>query len=165
MSVIMKQKRFDEIVRELDRTKGVLVLGCHGCAEDSSTGGPDEVKEMMEKLRKKNIKVYCLEDQCMEYMCWEKTVEERFQELDEKINKFDTILLLSCGTGVSCLNDVLKKHDLRLKIVPGTDPVGIGHVPIKGQGEITCWLCGNCSLIKDESGYYVCRVLFEKKKV
>lgn len=163
MSILTKKKDFANIIKKINNPKGVLVLGCHGCAKDSSTGGPKEVKEMMKKLESRKIKSYSLEDPCMEYVCWERTVEKRFSEIKEISNKIDVILLLACGTGVSCLNSVFKKHDFHIKIVSGNDTIGIGHVPLSGPEEVTCWICGDCELVKDEDGYYKCKLMVRRQ--
>jgi hypothetical protein len=147
MSIVTKKKDFKKILTKLKDSKGVLIIGCEGCAKDSHTGGPSEVKEMEVNLEEVDIPVFILHDPCFYYTCWEKTVEERFDEISALSEKIDTILLLACGTAVSCLNVVFDRHDLHVKIIPGTDTLGIGHVPISGPEEVTCWSCGECVLV------------------
>jgi hypothetical protein len=147
MSIVTKKKDPKKILNHIKDAKGVLIIGCEGCAKDSHTGGPEEVEEMKKLLEKEQIPVFVLDDPCFYYTCWEKTVEERFNEIAALSEKIDTILLLACGTAVSCLNVVLNRHELELNLVPGTDTLGIGHVPISGPEEVTCWSCGACVLV------------------
>ena len=158
MSIITRKKNFDEIIKKIEKARGVLVLGCEGCAKDSHTGGPEEVYEMAKRLEQRGIKVFTLEKSCVYYVCWEKSLEERFNEISSLAGDIDTILLLACGTGISCLNVVLKRHGMQLEIVTGTDTIGIGHVPISSPEKVTCWLCGKCELINNE-----CKLLSFKK--
>ena len=164
MSILTRRKSIDDILRAVAGSRGVLIIGCHGCAEDSSTGGPKEVSKVAKRLREQNIETLRFSDPCMTYVCWERTVEERFYEIEEVKASIDTILLLSCGAGISCINEVLRKHGVTMRVVPGIDTIGIGHVPLEGKGKITCMLCGNCSLIQDKSGYNVCRLINNLRK-
>jgi hypothetical protein len=150
MSIVTKKKDFKKILPHIKNSKGILIIGCEGCAKDSHTGGPDEVFEMKKKLEEEHIPVYVLDDPCFYYTCWEKTVEERFDEIAALSEKIDAILLLACGTAVSCLNVVLDRHGLELNLVPGTDTLGIGHVPISGPEDVTCWSCGACVLVNNK---------------
>ena len=98
--------------------------------------------------------MFILDDPCFYYTCWEKTVEERFIEIIAVSEEIDTILLLACGTAVSCLNVVLDRHGLELKLVPGTDTLGIGHVPICDPEAVTCWSCGVCVLVDNKCKFW-----------
>ena len=158
MSIITRKKNFDEIIRKIENARGVLILGCDGCAKDSHTGGPEEVYEMAKKLEERGIKVFTLKKPCVYYVCWEKSLEERFNEISSLSGEIDTILLLACGAGISCLNVVLERHGVQLKVVTGTDTLGIGHVPISGPEKVTCWSCGKCELINNK-----CKLLSLKK--
>lgn len=158
MSIVTKKKDFKKIVKRLKNSKGVLIIGCEGCAKDSHTGGPDEVAEMKKELEAEQIPAYVLEDPCFYYACWEQTVEDRFNEISTLSETIDSILLLACGTAVSCFNTVLDHHHVKLRLITGTDTLGIGHVPISGSEKVTCWSCGNCVLIDNK-----CK-LWNKKK-
>jgi hypothetical protein len=161
LSIITKEKARKDVLSAVAGSEGVLVLGCHGCAEDSSTGGPEQVHEMAAFLEREGIKTFTLQSPCITYLCWERSVEKRFDEIEAFRDEIDTILILACGTAISCMNACLKRHAWKLRIVPGLDTIGIGHVPLEGKSEITCSLCGNCRLVQDSDEYHACAFLKE----
>ena len=51
--IITKQKPFEEIMKFLESSAGVFIVGCSECATTCKTGGEEEVKEMEKKLQDK----------------------------------------------------------------------------------------------------------------
>jgi len=45
--MLTKKRKFKEIKEKLSNDESILIIGCHGCAKDSGTGGPEEVKEAL----------------------------------------------------------------------------------------------------------------------
>ena len=55
--IFSEQKPIEEILEFLKREKSVFILGCNGCAQSSGSGGPEQVKEMAEKLASNGKKI------------------------------------------------------------------------------------------------------------
>ena len=48
--LVSEQKPLEEILAYLEGEQNVFLVGCHGCAEASGTGGPKHVREMKGRL-------------------------------------------------------------------------------------------------------------------
>jgi hypothetical protein len=141
MSVITTKKPFEEVVSKIESGKNLstLVVGCDKCAKISKTGGTEETLEMIRLLKERGIKVfeknglpYALEDG----LCDPKAVSKWASNLSESDTNSLQLLVLSCGAGLKCLRDNLKK----VRIIAGLNTLGPGV-----KGELACLSCGDCT--------------------
>jgi ferredoxin len=139
--VVGERKPFDEIVKNLEGSKKVLVLGCGGCVTVCLTGGHDEVRVLSSQLRMAREK----DDNPLEIV--EKTVErqcdpEYIEEVRDIIPEVDAILSMACGAGVQYLAERYADKP----VYPALNTTFVGGSLREGYYVERCQTCGECKL-------------------
>ena len=137
--IVSKQKELDEIIKKIRGT--VFIFGCGICSDTSRTGGPREVEAMKNILTGRNIAVEGT--YVIDAMCHLQKVRKAARDNKEGLSKSQTVLVLSCGSGVQ--SAVLALPD-NIKVVSGVDTMFLGNIENLSSLKEMCSLCGNCVL-------------------
>ncbi len=142
--IISKLKDKKEILRMLEGSEKIFILGCSDCATTSKSGGEEEVRSIGEFLLKNNKKVvgqFVSEPPCIEAKAKLSLIKNR-----KEIEEADTLLVLACGLGAQVVDASLRK---KKKVISGTDTLFAGAVFGKAARFVEfCSLCGECLLDK-----------------
>jgi hypothetical protein len=134
--IISSSKPFEEILENLDDPGKIFVLGCGVCATKLQVGGEPEVETMCRKLRDAGKEV--IGGGVAKAACSIKS-KESLLENDPAIEKADTIIVMSCGSGLSVVSSLV---DVPVHPATNTDSLGgysEGHVR-----KDLCAMCGSC---------------------
>lgn len=137
--ILSKQKPIEEILGYMNGESKVFVLGCNGCAQASGTGGPEQVKEMENRLKEAGKTV--TGSMVIDFLCDKALVRSKLRPRTEQIKEVDSILVLTCGIGVQAVAASVNKvcH-------PGCDTVNLGGSRGEWRGSERCKECGECLL-------------------
>ncbi len=137
--IVSKQKELDDIIKKIRGS--VFIFGCGICSDTSRTGGQKEVEAMKNILAGRNIAVEGT--YVIDAMCHLQKVRKAARDNKEGLSKSQTVLVLSCGSGVQ--SAVLALPD-NIKIVSGVDTMFLGNIENLSSLKEMCSLCGNCVL-------------------
>jgi len=137
--ILSEQKPFEEILGYLDGEDSVFILGCNGCAQSSGTGGPLQVREMMERLEETGKKV--TGSMVIDFLCQKALVKSRLRARTQEVESADSILVMTCGVGVQAVAAVVNKvcH-------PACNTINLGGSRGEWKGKERCLECGECVL-------------------
>jgi hypothetical protein len=133
---ITQAKQDDEVLRLLEGSARVFILGCGTCTTMTHTGGETEVSAMKAKLSDKGklitgtvtIPVAC--DNLSEYI---------LNQFGDGIKQADALLVMSCAFGVQTVARYTRKM-----VVPALDTLFIGKETSTGEYNEICHQCGTC---------------------
>ena len=135
---ITRQKSIEELLRLLDGTSKIFIIGCGTCTTMTRTGGQPEVLKMMEKLK----------DQQKEVTGWmiipvacDELTHEALEENSDAIKCAEALLIMTCAFGVQTVAMHLDKP-----VVPALDTLFIGKEQHVGVFDEVCLQCGECVL-------------------
>lgn len=137
--IITEKKPLEEILDMLSGAENVVVLGCSGCASVCRTGGETQVNELSNKLAscgKKASKFVSVAGVCH--------ISDTRKILGEILRsvKADALVVLSCGSGVQAVSDIIPDLD----VFPGLNSKRSGFGVKKGVIHERCIGCGDCIL-------------------
>ena len=137
--IISEQKPFEEILGFLEGEEKVFIVGCELCATLCQTGGEEQVKEMEAKLEEagKTVTGWII----LNPACHILEAKRGFREKKEAVNSADSLLVMTCGTGVQSAMEASNKL-----VHPALNTVFLGAIKRFGQYEERCSLCGECLL-------------------
>ena len=141
--IITEKKEYKKILESLKGMDNIYVVGCGRCATSCSTGGEEQVVDIVGKLKKDGKKItgsYVIEAPCDERLVVKFSKAEK-----AKIDKSDALLVLGCGAGVQTVSDVVK-----LPAYPALESVFLGKTKNLGRFYELCVMCGDCAL--EETG-------------
>jgi len=138
--IITKKKDIEEILASLQGKKSVYLFGCDSCAEQCSTGGEKELKEMTRLLEEAGIRV--LGANLPAETCYRQLVLKAYRE-DENLKAAEAVLVLACGAGVRTVADVADESQ---PVLPTLDSHFLATVERVGRFFEGCSLCGECVL-------------------
>ncbi|HMK37072.1 MAG TPA: methylenetetrahydrofolate reductase C-terminal domain-containing protein [Desulfomonilaceae bacterium] len=139
--VVGERKPFDEILKMLEGTKKIMVLGCGGCVTVCLTGGHDEVRVLSSQLRMARDK----DGNPLEII--EKTVErqcdpEYVEEVANLVPEVDAVLSMACGAGVQ----YIAERYTATPVSPALNTTFVGGSKKEGYYVERCQTCGECKL-------------------
>ena len=137
--IVSKQKDLDDILKKIRGS--VFIFGCGICSDTSRTGGLKEVEAMKRILADENIAVEGT--YVIDAMCHLQKVRKAARDNKESLSKSQTVLVLSCGSGVQSAVMALPAH---IKVVSGVDTMFLGNIENLSSLKEMCSLCGNCVL-------------------
>jgi hypothetical protein len=137
--IVSKQKELDDIIKKIKGS--VFIFGCGICSDTSRTGGPREVESMRKILTDRNIAVEGT--YVIDAMCHLQKVRKAARDNREGLSKAQTVLALSCGSGVQSAVMALPDN---IKVVSGVDTIFLGNIENLSSLKEMCSLCGNCVL-------------------
>lgn len=141
--IITEKKEYKKILSSLKGHDSVYVIGCGRCATSCSTGGEEQVKDMVARLKEDGKKV--IGSHVIEAPCDERLVVKFSRGEKEKIEKADSLLVLACGAGVQTVSDIIK-----LPAYPALESLFLGKTKTLGRFYELCVMCGDCKL--EETG-------------
>jgi len=153
--IVTEKKPIEEILAFLKEDKNIFLLACNGCPEACETGGEKALLSMKEELEKsgKNVTGYALID----FLCNKVLVGMRILRYKGKIEKADSVLILSCGIGVQAVSKVIEKT-----VRPALNSISLGGFQGLWPSEERCEECGDCVL--DYTGG-ICPITFCTKSL
>lgn len=139
--IIGEQKPLEEIFRNLEGHRSILVAGCRSCVAICLAGGEKEVGVLAESLRIHSD----LHD--MEWTVGEVTLErqcekEWVREIEPLTESVDCVLSLACGVGAQTVQDNYPET----RVVPGLNTSNMGAPEEQGLWAEKCGGCGDCVL-------------------
>jgi hypothetical protein len=140
--IVTKQKTLEDIVKKIKGS--VFIFGCGICSDTSRTGGPKEVEAMRKTLESNNIKVNGT--YVIDAMCHLQKVKKAVRDNEESIKLSESLLVLSCGSGVQSAVSSLSLADKNKKVISGVDTMFIGNIESLSSLKEMCSLCGECVL-------------------
>ena len=140
MITITEQKPFEEVLKSLEKSQSVYIIGCGACATMLHTGGKSEVLAMREKLEEAGKKVtgwMVIPTAC------DQLTEVALTETAEAIRAADSILVMSCAFGVQTVSFYAD-----LSVLPALNTLFVGKEEAPGHFVNVCMQCGNCILAR-----------------
>ena len=137
--IVTKPKNLEEILKYLENSKIVSIIGCGACAAACQSGGKDDVERMAKTLTDKfEISVKTVVDEA----CHHLLTKKQLREYTDKIMASDCILAMTCGAGVQCLAEIFPEKE----VFPANDTHMLGNAIRTGQFKSYCSMCGDCIL-------------------
>lgn len=133
---ITQAKSDEEILRLLEGSSRVFILGCGTCTTMTHTGGEPEVAAM--KIRLTEAGKMVTGTTTLPVAC-DNLTEHILTELGEGLDQADALLVMSCAFGVQTLARQVKKM-----VIPALDTLFIGKESVAGQYHEICMQCGTC---------------------
>lgn len=138
--IITKKKDINAILESLKGIKTVFLFGCNSCAEQCSTGGEKEIKEMTTILEEAGIKV--VGSSLPAETCYRQLALKDYRNRPE-LREAGAVLVLACGAGVRTVADVAEETQ---PVLPALDSFFLATVERVGRFYEGCSLCGECVL-------------------
>lgn len=132
-----EKKVFEDILKSLEGSQKVFLVGCGSCATVLQTGGEFEVKEMGEALTAagKTVTGSAVPEEACKILDMKKLLRDH----KEAVEAADSILVLSCGAGVQAVAEAAEKPTF-----PALDTIGQVDQFRLGQFYEWCSSCGEC---------------------
>jgi ferredoxin len=137
--IITEKKDYKKILESLKGHDSVYVIGCGRCATSCATGGEEQVKEIVAKLKKDGKKIKG--SLVIEAPCDERLVAQFSRKEKAAIDESEVLLVLGCGAGVQTVADVIK-----LPTYPALESLFLGKTKSLGRFYELCVMCGDCAL-------------------
>lgn len=139
--IVGERKPFEEIQKEVEGCKKLLVLGCGTCVSVCMAGGEKEVELLATQLRMANKlagKDVVVDEATIQRQC----DREYIEPILEKAKGYDAILSMACGAGVQFVADMVEPQ----VVMPGLNTRFIGVTQAEGNWAERCRACGDCKL-------------------
>jgi hypothetical protein len=141
------QKPLEEIVSFLQDGEKVFVFGCSNCAMKCRSGGPEETRRMVERLRGRGVEVTGSAAPAEGLsLCKLSLAEQLVREHKSEVDAADSFLVLACGQGFHTIVDATEGG----LVHPGCDTIFGGETVRDDLIREYCSLCGEC--IADATG-------------
>ncbi len=137
--IVTKQKELEGIINKIKGT--VFIFGCGVCSDTARTGGPKEVLAFKDILEKRNITVNGT--YVIDAMCHLQKVRKAIRDNKESVASSQTVIALSCGSGVQ---SAVMALDSSKKVISGVDTMFLGTIENLSSLKEMCSLCGSCVL-------------------
>ncbi|MCQ5363057.1 MAG: methylenetetrahydrofolate reductase C-terminal domain-containing protein [Candidatus Methanomethylicia archaeon] len=144
--IITKSKPKEVVLRSLEDSKKVFIVGCGTCATLCQTGGEEQVEEMANFLRERSVGKVVVETPC-DIRVLKRDLSPHFGIIESA----DAILALCCGSGAQAISEFTGKI-----VVPGLDTLFVGETERIGRFYERCRACGDC-IIHETAG--VCPIV------
>ncbi len=143
--IASSKKPFEEVLRLLDSSAKVFIVGCGDCATQCQTGGDTEVAEMKAELEQagKTVTGTVVPDVACNVLDTARLLRKHAAE----VAAADAILVLSCGTGVQAVADSQETKP----VFPGLNSLFSAITARKGQIYERCVCCSDC-VVGDYAG-------------
>ena len=137
--LISEQKPLQEILSYLDGDKSIFLIGCKGCAEGWASGGEKQVAEMRNALQEKGKTITGFV--VVDMLCDVTLTKLKLRAYKKEITAADSILVLTDGSGVQTVAEVLSKV-----VHPGCNTLSSGGAHAEWKESERCLECGDCVL-------------------
>ncbi|KAF5411095.1 MAG: hypothetical protein C5S43_03750 [Candidatus Methanocomedens sp.] len=138
--IITRLKPIEEILTMVGKfpASTICVVGCSICARKIQTGGETQVTSLAAQLSSHGLDM--LDGKMVKHACSAKSWDELIEE-NPALAQADTLLVLSCGAGVSLLGRISGKP-----VLPGLNTTSIGGALANDTLEGVCVMCGECDV-------------------
>ena len=143
MITITEQKPLDEVMKYLENSSGVYLIGCGTCTTILHTGGKSEVLEMKDKLEAAGKKItgwMVIPTAC------DKLTKDALRINAKEVEAASAILVMACAFGVQTVSLYTDKP-----VYPALNTLFIAKEDTPGYFTEICLQCGECVL-----GQYAC---------
>ena len=139
--VISKAKSFEDILKMLEGSQKVFLVGCNDCAALCQTGGEEQVKEMAARLTEagKTVTGSVIPDAG----CHVLDVKRLFRGVKEQLAEAEILLVMSCGVGTQTAGEATGGAK---RAVPANETLFHGESLRYGNFEQRCIQCADCRL-------------------
>jgi hypothetical protein len=143
--IVAERKPIEEIERELEGCRKVLVAGCGTCVTVCMAGGEKEVGVLASLLRMRD-QMAGVEREILEGTVERQCDREYVEELASLAEGCDVILSMGCGVGVNYAAEVLKT----IRVLPALNTRFYGANIDEGIWSERCAGCGECIVAATE---------------
>jgi len=143
--IVAERKPLEEIEKEIEGCKKILVAGCGTCVTVCMAGGEKEVGVLASMLRMR-AQMKGEELEVVEATVQRQCDREYVEELRAKAEGFDAILSMGCGVGVNYSTEVLDS----VRVLPALDTRFYGANVDEGIWSERCAGCGECIVAATE---------------
>ncbi len=146
--IAQEQKPIEEILGYLKGKRKVAVVGCGGCSTFYRTGDKAAVEKRAEELMSKGKEVLKIVLPFSIQACEIEKSGVWLEKNRKKLEGYDAVLVLSCGSGVQVVADYInEKMGFAVPVIPANDAIGLVGGGPRSLKE-TCQSCGMCELGK-----------------
>lgn len=141
--IITEQKKPEEILKSLEKSQKIFLIGCGECSTTCKTGGEAEVLKMKEELIKagKEVLGTCIPSA----PCLASKVKTEIAKHMSEFRQSEAVLVLACGLGVQSV----KENDrFGLNIIPACNTLCGALMDSQGNFQEKCSMCAECILDK-----------------
>ncbi len=135
--IVTSKKDIGEIKKLIGDRRRIVIVGCSECAAACQTGGSEQVREMADALSDKTI----LATISIQAPCDKRISTRDIKRIAEEVDGADTLVALTCGSGVQALAEVTGKQ-----VIAALDTDFLGMVERLGRFYERCSHCGTCLL-------------------
>jgi ferredoxin len=143
--IVAERKPLDEIERELEGCRKVLIAGCGTCVTVCMAGGEKEVGILASMLRMR-ARLAGRELEVVEATVQRQCDREYVEELGRLAEGCDAILSMGCGVGVNYSTEVLGS----VRVLPALNTRFYGANLEEGVWAERCAGCGECIVAATE---------------
>jgi len=143
--IVAERKPIDEIEKELEGCRKVLVAGCGTCVTVCMAGGEKEV-EILSSMLRMRAKIQGRELEVLETSVQRQCDREYVEELSKQAEGCDAILSMGCGVGVNYATEVLQS----IRVLPALNTRFYGANIDEGIWSERCAGCGECIVAATE---------------
>jgi ferredoxin len=143
--IVAERKPLDEIERELEGCRKVLVAGCGTCVTVCMAGGEKEVGVLASLLRLR-ASMQGRELEVLEATIQRQCDREYVEQLRQQAEGCDAILSMGCGVGVNYSTEVLQT----IRVLPALNTRFFGANLAEGVWSERCAGCGECIVAATE---------------
>jgi hypothetical protein len=136
------QKPLDEILKSLEKSEKIFVVGCGNCAEKCHSGGEKQAQEMKVRLESKGVEVTGYAATASGKSLCKLSAAQKLlnEEHKNEAEAADSFLILACGQGIHTVIDATDGG----KVHPGCDTIFGGETVSDDFITEFCSLCGEC---------------------
>ena len=143
--IVAEKKPIEEIEKELEGCRKVLVAGCGTCVTVCMAGGEKEVGVLASMLRMR-AQMQGIEREIVEATVQRQCDREYVEELAGLADGCDAILSMGCGVGVNYATEVLRT----IRVLPALNTRFYGANVDEGVWGERCAGCGECIVAATE---------------
>jgi ferredoxin len=139
--IVAQRKPFEEIKKDLDPFRNILVVGCGTCVAVCLAGGKKEVGLLASQLRMRfnmDKKKVSIAEETLERQC----DREFLEMISDQVGEYDALLSLACGAGIQFLAEAYPDKP----VFAGVNTTFIGVAEAAGLWTERCLACGDCVL-------------------
>ena len=133
--IYSEKKPIDELLSMIGDKKKVALVGCGSCATSCKTGGENEIEELTNILKEKNIEVVgsCVPAESCQKMLVKKEIKA-FRD-----SGAECIISMACGDGAQTV-----AQNTELPVYPANNSMFLAQTERIGVFNEMCRLCGDC---------------------
>ena len=153
--ILTEKKPISEVLESLGKDKNIFIMACDGCPESAETGGRKAVEELKKELEHAGKTV--AGGAIIDLLCNKVLVGIRLMRVKEKLEKVNSVLIVSCGIGVQAVSNIVEKA-----VTPALNTISMGGFQGLWPSDERCAQCGECILASTGG---ICPITFCSKNL